>query len=146
MNNRITELGLYLENILETLNSNYRKINANFLGIETDNYSLDKIPTDSVVIEWITGDKIYQDTYSFRSRNAYSSDRLNNLNNIGFWEKFESIIENNNDKGILPNIKGIEKIECLNCGSVAVANTNTCAMDIQIRITYRDNDIDVISL
>lgn len=135
---RVENLGKYIETILEELNENYKKINVDFLGLEVNNYSLDKIPTASTVQSWITGTNICRDVYSFRSRNAYSSDRIDNLKNIGFFEQFESIIKSNNDKGILPEIKGIQGIECLNCGSVASANTNTCEMDIQIQITYKE--------
>lgn len=136
---RIEILGEYLENILIKLNDNYKEINIDFLNIGKDNYSLDKIPTSSTVETWINGVKICRDVYSFRSRNSYSSDKIDNLKNIGFFEKFESIIKNNNESGVLPEIKGIESIECLNCGTVSRANTNTCEMDIQLQITYKED-------
>lgn len=139
-NKRITKLGEYLEKIIETLNNKYKKINADFLGIEINNYSLDKIPILSVVEPYITGGGLYRDVFSFRSRNAYSSDRLNNLKNIGFFEEFESIIKSNNDNGILPEIDGIESIACLNSGtfSYADASMKTAVFDIQIQITYEE--------
>lgn len=141
MDTRIAKLGKYLETILETLNNKYKKINADFLGLDINNYSLDKIPTASVVERWITGFEIHRDVYSFRSRNPYSSDRLNNLKNIGFFEEFESIIKTNNDNGVLPDIKNIEKIECLNCGTFnkADASGKTAEFDIQLQITYRED-------
>lgn len=135
---RITKIGEYLEKILEKLNSEYRRINADFLGIEVNNYSLDKIPTASTIQNWIDGTSLCRDVYSFRSRNAYSSDRMNNIKNVGFFEQFENIIKSNNNEGILPEIEGIEEIECLNCGSVTSTETNTCEMDIQIQITYKE--------
>lgn len=138
-NTRVEKLGKYLETILDTLNNDYKEINVDFLGIEINNYSLDKIPTASTIENWITGQKICRDVYSFRSRNTYSSDKIDNLKNIGFFEQFESIIKTNNDEGILPDIKGIQSIECLNCGTVSVANTNTCEMDIQIQIEYKED-------
>ncbi len=140
MDTRIAKLGQYLETILETLNSKYKKVNADFLGLEVNNYSLDKIPTASVVEKWITGLEIHRDVYSFRSRNSYSSDRLNNLKNIGFFEEFESIIRTNNDNGILPDIKGIEKIECLNCGTFNREDESgkSAIFDIQLQITYKE--------
>lgn len=138
-NTRIEKLGEYLETILEALNNDYKEINVDFLGIEINNYSLDKIPTASTIENWITGQKICRDVYSFRSRNTYSSDKIDNLKNIGFFEQFESIIKTNNDEGILPDIKGIQSIECLNCGSINTANTNTCEMDIQIQVTYKED-------
>lgn len=140
-NTRIAKLGEYLETILEELNSKYKKINADFLGIEVNNYSLDKIPTASVVEPYVTGGRLCRDVYSFRSRNLYSSDRLNNLKNIGFFEEFESIIKSNNDNGILPEINGIENIVCLNAGTFNYADQSlkTAVFDIQIQITYEED-------
>ncbi len=141
MNKRIEILGNYLENILEELNSKYKKINADFLGLEINNYSLDKIPTESTVEKWLTGTRICRDVYSFRSRNSYSSNRLNNLKNIGFFEEFEKTINSNNTKGILPEIKNIESIECLNCGTFNNADPSekTAEFDIQLQIVYRED-------
>lgn len=140
-NTRIAKLGEYLETILKTLNSKYKKINADFLGLEIDNYSLDKIPTLSIVEHYIIGGSIYRDVFSFRSRNPYSSDRLSNLKNIGFFEEFESIIKSNNEEGILPEIDGIESITCLNSGTFNYADESlkTAVFDIQIQITYEED-------
>ena len=142
MNNkdtRINNLREYLCKIISTLTTNKNfKINANMLSKNVNNYSLDKIPTNSTVEKWITGFEIHKDVYSFRSRKEYSTNEINNLQNIGFFETFESIIKSNNKKGVLPKIKGIESIECLNCGAMLSADTNTAIFDIQIQITYRE--------
>ena len=139
-NTRIAKLGKYLESILEELNSKYKKINADFLGIEVNNYSLDKIPTASVVEPYVTGGRLCRDVYSFRSRNPYSSDRLSNLKNIGFFESFQRIISSNNDEGILPNIDRIISSECLNQGTFNYANESmkTAVFDIQLQIIYEE--------
>lgn len=136
---RISKLRTYLFSIIDTLatDKNYQ-INANMLSNDINNYSLDKIPTSSQVKKWVTGLEIHRDVFSFKSRNAYSQDVINNLSNIGFFEKFESIIKSNNKKGVLPEIKGIESIECLNCGTMLSSDTNTAEFDIQIQITYRE--------
>ena len=127
---RISKLRQYLLSIIDTItNDNTSQINANMLSNDINNYSLDKIPTNTEVESWIIG-------YSFRSRMSYSQDTINNLKNIGFFEKFENIIKSNNDEGILPDIKGIESIECLNCGTMNNAETNTAEFDIQIQLTY----------
>lgn len=141
MDYRIDKLREYLFDIIDTLTqSNKSQINANMLSNDINNYSLDKIPTNTVVEEWIIPITVRRDVFSFRSRKSYSQDTINNLRNIGFFEQFENIIKTNNDKGILPEIKGIEKIECLNCGTLNNAGTNTAEFDIQIQITYRDNE------
>lgn len=136
---RISKLRMYLFEILNTLtaNSNYQ-INANMLSNNIDDYSLDKIPTNTEVERWIIGVAKRRDVYSFRSRKAYSQDTINNLRNIGFFEQFEMLIKTNNDEGNLPEIDNIESIECLNCGTMSSADGNTAEFDIQIQVTYRD--------
>ena len=137
---RITKLRTYLLSIIDVLVTNKKyQINANMLSNEPNNYSLDKIPTSSTVEEWITGTKVCRDVYSFRSRVGYSQDTIENLINVGFFEIFEKLISSNNEKGILPNIEGIQSIQCLNCGSMNNANTNTAEFDIQIQITYKED-------
>ena len=137
---RITKLRTYLLSIIDVLVTNKKyQINANMLSNEPNNYSLDKIPTSSTVEEWITGAKICRDVYSFRSRVGYSQDTIENLINVGFFEIFEKLISSNNEKGILPDIEGIQSIQCLNCGSMNNANTNTAEFDIQIQITYKED-------
>ena len=137
---RITKLRTYLLSIIDILVTNKKyQINANMLSNEPNNYSLDKIPTSSTVEAWITGTKICRDVYSVRSRVGYSQDTIENLINVGFFEIFEKLISSNNEKGILPNIEGIQSIQCLNCGSMNNANTNTAEFDIQIQITYKED-------
>lgn len=136
---RISKLRTYLFSIIDTLTTDKSyQINANMLDNDINNYSLDKIPTSSTVEKWVNGVEIHRDVYSFRSRMAYSQDTINNLLNIGFFEKFESIIKSNNKKGILPSINGIQSIECLNCGTMNSADTSTAEFDIQLQITYRE--------
>ncbi len=135
---RISKLREYLFGVINTLteNRNYQ-INADMLSNDIDNYSLDKIPTASVVERWIMGIEIHRDVYSFRSRMAYSQDTIDNLSNIGFFEQFENAIKTNNDEGILPNIDNIQSIECLNCGTLNNTDGVTAEFNIQIQITYR---------
>lgn len=137
-NDRIVKLRDYLFDVLNTFSENNKyQINADMLG-KAGNYSLDKIPTESTVERWITGLEIHKDVFSLRSRKSYSADVVNNLNNIGFFEKFEQAINSNNEEGILPDIEGIESIECLNCGALNNVDGTEATFDIQIQITYRN--------
>ena len=138
---RITKLRSYLINVIDTLTSNSEyQINANMLSNDVNNYSLDKIPTDTEIEQWIIGPILKRDVYSFRSRMSYSQDTINNLKNIGFFEKFEQLIKSNNENGVLPEIENIESIKCLNCGTMNNAETKTAEFDIQIQITYRESE------
>ena len=137
-NTRIEKLRTYLFGIIDTLTSNSKyQINADMLG-KVGDFSLDKIPTESVVTRWITGNEKHKDVYSLRSRKSYSQDVINNLSNIGFFEEFEKKIKSNNDKGVLPEIDGIESIKCLNCGTLNNVNGTEATFDIQIQIIYRE--------
>lgn len=147
-NTRINKLREYLMSVIDTLvNDNKYQINANMLSNSIGDYSIDKIPTSQEVEQWITGDVIHRDVFSFRSRKKYSQQAFTNLSNIGFFEEFEEAIRQNDKAGILPDINGIEKIECLNCGTMVQNDDGKSAeFDIQIQITYREIDEQNVSL
>lgn len=134
---RISKLRQYLFEVVEAINTNCKQINADMLPNDIDNYSLDKIPVQTLVERWITGLEIHRDLFSFRSRCAYSNDVINNLLNIGFFEMFENVIREKNKNVDLPDIEGIQSIECLNCGTMVDNESNTSEFDIQLQITYK---------
>lgn len=142
-NLRITKLREYLMDIIQELKGEYEQINVDFLSNEPENYSLDKIPVAPKVEEWIIGNILSKEVYSFRSRMNYSADVISNIENIGFYETFKQIIEQKNRINDLPEIQGIENISCLNVGTMNKANTNTAEFDIQIQIEYRESDNDI---
>ena len=139
-NKRITKLRTYLIDIIDTLVKDVKyELNANMLDNKPNNYSLDKIPTASTVEKWIFGVEIHKDVFTFRGRFNYINT-INNLENVGFFEDFERIIEQKNKNKDLPDIDGIESIECLNAGTLNSASANTAEFDIQIQIKYRVNN------
>ena len=135
---RITKLRDYLYNVVSEINKNIKEINADALNKDINSYSLNRIPTDPVIENWIIGSLVKRDVYDFRSRCAYSYNDIENLNNIGFFEKFENVIKEKNDKKEFPQIEGIESIECLNCGTLLDVEKSTAEFDIQIQVTYRE--------
>ena len=136
---RISKLRMYLFDVINklTTNRNYQ-INANMLSNQIDDYSLDKIPTNTEMENWIIGVAVNRDVYSFRSRKSYSQDTIVNLKNVGFFEQFENAIKTNNDEGNLPDIENIESIECLNCATMSSNDGKQAEFDIQI--TYRESE------
>ncbi len=139
-NSRIAKVRTYLFTILDTLlTDNKYQINANFLTNDVNNYSLDRLPVDDNVEQWIIPTKKYREVYELRSRNSYGQEVMENLTNIGFFEEFEEIINSNNNKDVLPDIEGIESIECLNVGALSIADTQTSIFAIQIQINYIKN-------
>ena len=141
---RIESLRNYLINVLTVVG--FEQINVNFLSNEVNNFSLDKIPTESTVEKWINGVEIHRDVFSFRSRMNYSIDVIENIANTGFYEHFEKEIANRNKSKNLPTIDGIESIECLNCGTLNSTDGTEATFDIQIQITYRIEEGGEVSL
>lgn len=136
-NTKIAKLRNYMFSILDEMLSDKKyQVNANFLSKDPNNYSLDRIPVDTMLENWIIPIKKYHEVYEFRSRNTYGQDVLDNLKNIGFFEILEEEIRSNNKKGILPEIEGIESIKCLNAGSLNIADTQLAEFSVQIEINY----------
>ena len=65
-----------------------------------------------------------------------STEEIQNMLNTEFYEDFSNWIEENNFNGILPNIEGIETIECLSTGYAYQTGIDTARYQIQLRITY----------
>lgn len=136
---RISKLRDYLIKVIDEISNDKKyQINADMLDNEPNNYSLDKIPTQPQIEKWIIPIVKKRDVFSFRNRKGYSQDTISNLQNIGFFEIFEKTIETKNKNKILPDIKGIESIECLNPGTMNNNTPSTAEFDIQIQITYRE--------
>ena len=78
---------------------------------------------------------------------AEYQDRVEKKARAGLTREFEKKIKYNNKNGILPNITNIESIECLNCGTMlSNDDMNSAIFDIQIQVTYIDDDEEYISL
>jgi hypothetical protein len=137
---RIYKLREYMFSVLDGMLTNkVYQVNANFLDKDINNYSLDRIPVKPMVENWIIPTKKFREVYEFRSRNIYGQDVMDNLKSVGFFEILEDKIYSNNKEGVLPNIEGIESIQCLNCGSLNIADTDKCEFSVQIQIDYTQN-------
>lgn len=139
---RISKLREYLmQNVIDVLIADRKyQLNANMLSDNINNYSLDKVPSSIESEKWIIGVQKCKEIYSFRSRMAYGQEIITNLKSMGFFEQFEELIKTNNEKGILPDIDNIERIECLNPGTmISNSDGKTAEFEIQIQITYRRN-------
>lgn len=132
--NRIEKIRQYLidNNIID---ENYR-INVDFLGENPTEFAIVPIPIDPILEKYVDGSSLRQYQFQLISCNDYGADVLQNMSNSKFYEDLYDLIELNNSKGILPDINGIESIECLNNGAILDATTNTARYSIQMKITY----------
>ena len=124
----------FLENV--TLAKEFDNILADFLDDDATSYSIEPIPVEPVLRPYRDGGSLNQYVFQFGSREFYDNSVAQNINNLGFYERFQEEIETNNKNGVLPDIKGIQSIECLNNGAILDATTNTARYSIQMKITY----------
>ena len=124
----------FLKNV--SLTKEFDNILADFLGDEATSYTIEPIPVEPVLKPYSDGGSLNQYVFQFGSREYYDNSVAQNINNLGFYERFQEEIETNNKNGVLPNIKGIQSIECLNNGTIQDVQNGTAKYVIQMRITY----------
>ena len=124
----------FLENV--TLAKEFDNILADFLGDDATSYTIEPIPVETVLRQYRDGGSLNQFDFQFGSREFYDNSVAQNINNLGFYEKFQEEIETNNKNGVLPDIKGIQSIECLNNGTIQDVQNGTAKYVIQMRIIY----------
>lgn len=117
------------------IDEDYR-INVDFLGENPTEFAIIPIPVDPILERHVDGSSLRQYQFQLISCNDYGADVLQNMANSKFYEDLYDLIESNNNEGILPDINGIESIECLNNGAILDATTNTARYSIQMKITY----------
>ena len=111
-------------------------INVDFLSNEPIQYVIEPIPVEPIIKAYKDGGSLRQFVFQFGSREYFGADVIQNMANTEFYEDFSALIEDNNKKGVLPKIKGIQSIECLNNGTINEDNTDNAKYVIQMRITY----------
>lgn len=119
-----------------TLAEEFDNILVDFLGEDATSYSIEPIPVEPVLKSYADGGSLRQYVFQFGSREFYDNSVAQNINNLGFYEKFQEEIETNNKNGVLPEITGIQSIECLNNGTIQDVQSGTAKYVIQMRITY----------
>ena len=124
----------FKENV--TLAEEFDNILVDFLGEDATSYSIEPIPVEPVLKSYADGGSLRQYVFQFGSREFYDDSVTQNINNLGFYEEFQEEIETNNKNGVLPEITGIQSIECLNNGTIQDVQSGTAKYVIQMRITY----------
>lgn len=119
-----------------TLADEFENILADFLEKDATSYSIEPIPTEYILTKYADGGSLRQFVFQFGSREFYDNSVMQNIENLNFYEKIQKEIEENNKKKILPDIEGIQSIECLNNGSIQDVESGLAKYIIQMRITY----------
>lgn len=88
------------------------KINVDYLKDKPQSYSIDRIPVNPIVKQYVDGGTMKQIAFDFTVTAPISSKAIVNLANSKFCEDFMEWVEVQNIEKNLPNIKGIFSIKC----------------------------------
>ena len=130
----------YMRNLecLDTFNNAIR-VNVNYLEPNADTYSIEEIPVEPIVKNYVNGDSIRQYFFIFTSREPYGADVLTNIDNSGFYEKLADEIERNNNNEIFPLLyEGLESLEIkvTSTGYAFAVTEDTAQYQINLRLKY----------
>ena len=115
------------------------QINVDYLSNDISEYSIEVVPAEKTIRKYLDGSEDRQLVFVFASRNSYGEDVIQNILNSKFYEDFNDWIEEQNDTGNLPEIDGIESIECTSPGYAFQTSESTARYQIQMRILYTKN-------
>lgn len=115
------------------------RIGVDYLDKESTTYSIEKVPCNPIIKKYVDGSCKKQGLFIFSSRESYSPDVFNNLDNINFYEKFAEWIEEMNIKGELPLLdenRESEKLEVTSNGYAFQTDVDKARYQIQLRLIY----------
>ena len=118
------------------------RLNVDYLGVEPVEYTIDSQPTTPVLKRYTDGGALKQYTFVFGSREYYGADVLQNIENSGFFEKFAEWVEEQSEKGNLPELGDNKKaisMEVLTSGYLFGASEDSARYQIQCRLIYYED-------
>ncbi len=124
----------FIQNI--QLAQEFENILVDFIGDEAITYTIEPIPVEPVIRPYTDGSSLRQYVFQFGSREYYDNGVAQNIENLDFYERFKNEIETKNRNGVLPDVEGIQSIECLTDGTIQDVQNGTAKYIIQMRITY----------
>ena len=116
-------------------------VNVDFLPDSPDTYSIEEVPTNSVIQTYLDGSQERQYVFVFASRFYYSDETKNNIENSGFYEDFSDWLDEQTKKGNLPIMReGLTptKIEAVSSGYLfdISGDLSNARYQIQCRLIY----------
>ena len=108
-------------------------ININYLSDDDDSFSIEEVPAQPIVKKYVDGSSIRQYQFVFTSKEPYSEEILQNIDNSSFYEDFANEIESKNFDGDLPLLEGLES------RTIEVTSTPYCLKVTEDKAIYEIN-------
>lgn len=84
-------------------------INVDYQGAEIGEYMIEATPADPWIKRYVNGTGIKQFPFNFSSKELYTEDVLENINNSGFYERFSEWLNECSRNGVFPELDGNRK-------------------------------------
>ncbi len=114
-------------------------LNVDYLGLDPTEYSVDTLPADPIIKEYIDGSSVRQFVFAFGSVENYGSDVDNNLANSGFYEDFAAWMEQKSTSKEFPTLetgKTPIEIKAQGAGYLIENTENAARYQVQCRLVY----------
>lgn len=109
------------------------------LGPDPVEYTIETGIFDPVIQRYVDGSSERQHQFQFGSREFYSMDRVQNIENSTFYEEFADWVEMKSNEGELPELpKGMhaEELEVLSPGYIFDGAMKNARYQISLRLVY----------
>ena len=110
------------------------KVNVDYIKDKPQSYSIDETPVEPVLNLFIDGGRRLQIQFDFSVQSNFSI--LENIKNSKFCDDFTNWIYEQNEKGNLPNIDGIDWIKVLGRGTIQQTTETTAIYVIPMQVAY----------
>ena len=87
-----------------TLAEEFDNILVDFLGDEATTYTIEPVPVEPILKQYVDGGSLRHYVFQFGSREFYDNSVAQNIENLEFYERFQEEIETNNKNGVWPDI------------------------------------------
>ena len=114
-------------------------LRVDFLGEKPVEYTIEVLPCDPVVKRYLGGSTVRQYLFAFGSREFYSQERLQNIQNSAFYERLADWVETRSMSGVLPELPdGMEaqQLEVVSSGYLFDGSMTNARYQIQLRLLY----------
>lgn len=114
-------------------------LRVDYLGEKPVEYTIEVLPCDPVVKRYLGGSTVRQYLFAFGSREFYSQERLQNIQNSAFYERLADWVETKSMSGFLPELPdGMEaqQLEVVSSGYLFDGSMTNARYQIQLRLLY----------
>lgn len=114
-------------------------LRVDYLGEKPVEYTIEVLPCDPVVKRYLGGSTVRQYLFAFGSREFYSQERLQNIQNSAFYERLADWVETGSMSGVLPELPdGMEaqQLEVVSSGYLFDGSMTNARYQIQLRLLY----------